>query len=101
MVRPIPDMATPEFVATMLRTPFCQRQMTHHSKQTAQANLFLGRMGEIRLPVSPIIEQRAMVAKVNGFLQRLGAIRGVQRDTSAELNALLPSILDRAFRGEL
>ena len=42
-----------------------------------------------------------MVAKVNGFLQRLGAIRGVQRDTSAELNALLPSILDRAFRGEL
>jgi len=32
---------------------------------------------------------------------RLDTLSQLQSDMSAELNALLPSILDRAFRGEL
>jgi len=39
---------------------------------------------------------------VNGTdLWRASADRGLQIETAAELDALLPAILDRAFKGEL
>ena len=34
-------------------------------------------------------------------LAELDALKRLQTETAAELNALLPSILDRAFKGEL
>jgi hypothetical protein len=34
-------------------------------------------------------------------LAELAALKGPQTETTTELDALLPSILDRAFRGEL
>ena len=39
-------------------------------------------------------EQRRIVA-------HLDALKHLQAETAAELNALLPSILDKAFKGEL
>jgi type I restriction enzyme S subunit len=32
---------------------------------------------------------------------KVDAAKGLQNETDAELDALLPSILDRAFKGEL
>jgi len=37
----------------------------------------------------------------NGFLAEANRLRALQEKTAAELDALLPSILDRAFKGEL
>jgi type I restriction enzyme, S subunit len=45
-------------------------------------------------PKPPLAEQRRIVAE-------LDALKRLQAETAAELDALLPSILDRAFKGEL
>jgi type I restriction enzyme S subunit len=49
----------------------------------------------------PIDQQRKIVAELDSLQAQLGALRRLQTETTVELDALLPSILDRAFTGEL
>jgi type I restriction enzyme S subunit len=45
--------------------------------------------------------QRRIVAYLDNLQAMVDALRKLQAETAAELDALLPSILDRAFRGDL
>ena len=54
-----------------------------------------------RIPVPPPKEQRRIVAYLDGLQAKVDRLKGLQAQTRAELDALLPSILDRAFKGEL
>jgi hypothetical protein len=49
----------------------------------------------------PLAEQREIVRKLDDLQWRLHSLQQLQTETSAELDALMPSILDKAFRGEL
>ena len=42
-----------------------------------------------------------MITGLNGLQAKVNALREVQSASGEELSALLPSILDRAFKGEL
>ena len=46
-------------------------------------------------------EQRRIVAYLDSFQARLASLRELQSQTQEELDALLPSVLDKAFKGEL
>ena len=46
-------------------------------------------------------EQRRIVAYLDSVQARLRSLRELQSETQKELDALLPSVLDRAFKGEL
>jgi len=46
-------------------------------------------------------EQRGIVAYLDGLQARVDELAALQLATKTELDALLPSVLDRAFRGEL
>ena len=46
-------------------------------------------------------EQRRIVAYLDSVQARLASLKQLQAETQKELNALLPSVLDRAFKGEL
>lgn len=46
-------------------------------------------------------EQRRIVAKLDASQAEVDRLKRLQAETTAELNALLPAILDRAFKGEL
>jgi len=41
------------------------------------------------------------IAYVDGLQAKVNALRGLQSQSQEELDALLPSVLDRAFKGEL
>jgi type I restriction enzyme S subunit len=41
------------------------------------------------------------VAYLDGLQGKVDALKQLQSQTQAELDALLPSVLDKAFRGEL
>ncbi len=49
--------------------------------------------------VPPIPEQRRIVLELDAMQAKVGALKRLQSETAAELDALLPAILDRAFRG--
>jgi len=44
---------------------------------------------------------RRIVAELDALQAEVDALKRLQAGTAAELDALLPSILDRAFKGEL
>ena len=46
-------------------------------------------------------EQRRIVAYLDALQAQVNELTALQDVTQAELDALLPSVLDRAFRGEL
>lgn len=53
------------------------------------------------LPCPPLSEQRRIVAYLDGVQDRADVLRRLQAESAAELDALLPAVLERAFRGEL
>lgn len=64
-----------------------------HRRQRVKSEQFLSH----RLLIPPL-EWQARIAEV---LNLVTALNRLQTDTAAELDALLPSILDKAFKGEL
>ena len=46
-------------------------------------------------------QQRRILAYPNSVQARLALLRQLQSETHEELDALLPSVLDKAFKGEL
>jgi type I restriction enzyme S subunit len=46
-------------------------------------------------------EQRCIVAELDTLQATVNKLKRLQTDTASELDALLPSILDKAFKGEL
>ena len=54
-----------------------------------------------RIPVPPLAEQRRIVAELDALQAEVDALKRLQAETAAELAALLPAILDKAFKGEL
>jgi type I restriction enzyme S subunit len=51
--------------------------------------------------VPPLPEQRGIVSELDALQAEVDALKRLQAETAAELDALLPAILDRAFKGEL
>ena len=53
--------------------------------------------------LSPLVWFLGMepAAYLDGLQARVSALRVAQTETEKELSALLPSVLDRAFKGEL
>ncbi|MFA4915438.1 MAG: hypothetical protein WC560_02050, partial [Syntrophales bacterium] len=48
-----------------------------------------------------IHDQRRIIAELDALQLEVNMLKSLQSGTAAELDALLPAILDRAFKGEL
>jgi type I restriction enzyme S subunit len=60
-----------------------------------------GHISSTLIPVPPLPEQRRIVVYLGGLQAKVDALKKLQSETAAELAALLPSILDKAFKGEM
>ena len=56
---------------------------------------------KIRFAAPPLPEQRRIVSELDAMQAEVDALKRLQAETAAELDALLPAVLDRAFKGEL
>jgi type I restriction enzyme S subunit len=68
-----------------------------HDTRKFESDVLLG--VPIVLPSLP--EQRRIVAELDALQAEVDALNRHQAETAAELDALLPALLDRAFKGEL
>lgn len=80
--------------------------MTHldlrqQANQAAQPVVSQKRINTQRIPLPPLDEQRRIVAYLDGLQAQVDRLKALHLQTAAELEALLPSILDKAFKGEL
>jgi len=53
------------------------------------------------MPVPPLHDQRQIVAELDALQAEVDALKRLQANTAAELNAMLPAILHQAFKGDL
>jgi type I restriction enzyme, S subunit len=60
-----------------------------------------GHVASFTLPLPPLEEQRRIVVYLDGLQGKVDALKQLQAQTQVELDALLPSVLDKAFKGEL
>lgn len=63
--------------------------------------LGLGVIRSARLRVPALTEQEEVAKSLDGMQTYVDALKLLHQETQTELDALLPSVLDKAFRGEL
>jgi type I restriction enzyme, S subunit len=68
---------------------------------SAQAKLNQKNAMRISFALPPLPEQRRIVAHLDDLQAKVDSLKALQAQSAAELDALLPSILDKAFKGEL
>jgi type I restriction enzyme S subunit len=59
------------------------------------------KLGAMPVPVPPLTVQQQIVGYLDGLQTKVETMKRLQLKTAAELDALLPSILDKAFNGDL
>jgi len=67
----------------------------------AQPNISQRIIKEINIPLPPIVEQKKIVAYLDGLFAKARELQNLQTQTAADFSALRQSVLAKAFRGEL
>ena len=63
--------------------------------------LNLADLKRVPIPLPPFDEQQRIVAYLDDLQAKVDSLKRLQTETAAELDALLPSVLDQAFKGKL
>ena len=100
VITPMPELL-PGFLMHFFVGPLAQ-QILHSGKvETARPNISLTDLRGLRLPVPSLAEQCRVVGVLDDLQAQLDELTTLQDATQAQLEALLPSVLDRAFRGQI
>lgn len=97
-------LADKRFVWLWLQAPQVRAYIIANAKGTSATmkKISQGTVMAIPFPKGlPRNEQRRIVSDLDGLLAKVDRIKALQQATAAELDALLPSILDKAFKGDL
>jgi len=92
----------PDFLVFALNARSVREQIEELGKTTA-GNIGIngGNVQSFVVPVPPLPEQRRIVAELDALQAEVDALKRLQAESAVELDAMLPAILDRAFKGEL
>jgi len=104
LMRLRPDRSTmiPDFLVFALCSRSVREQVEEIGKTTAgNIGISGGNAKSFRVSVPPLTEQHRIVGELDALQSRVDALKKLQAATIAELDAMLPSVLDRAFRGAL
>ena len=101
-LRPDVKKLLPDFLVFSLNSRNVRKQIEELGKTTAgNIGISGGNARGFVVPIPPLAEQRRIVAELDALQAQMDALKRLQAETAAELDALLPAILDRAFKGEL
>ncbi len=97
-----PSKAIPEFISYLLNFHTrCRTSLFSQSEGSAQPSLNSTKILRTEVPLPSLVEQRRIINYIDDIYAKVKALQQLQSETSAELDALLPSVLDKAFKGEL
>jgi type I restriction enzyme, S subunit len=100
-VRVNKDKTIPRFILNGLFWGSAAGKFSDLQTQTTIAHLPAIKLKSFEILCPPLEEQRRIVAYLDGLQGKVDALKQLQAQTQVELDALLPSVLDRAFKGEL
>lgn len=92
----------PAFFVTWWNSPQMRDKIETVAKTTSGIwKINQGHIASFSIPVLPLSEQHRIVTYLDNLQAKVDALKRLQAETATELDALLPSILDKAFKGEL
>ncbi len=100
---PLPrDRVLPEFFVAVWNSASTRKVVEEKAKTTSGIwKINQGHIETTSVPVPSVDIQRQIVAELDALQAKVDEMKRLQAETQAELDALMPSILDRAFKGEL
>jgi type I restriction enzyme, S subunit len=101
LIKPKRSELDGKFLAWVIRAPYMQERIKSRSRGDMIRHLVLREIRELMIPLPSLPKQRAIVVELDDMQARADGLKKLQAETAAELDALLPSILDKAFKGVL
>jgi type I restriction enzyme, S subunit len=101
LIKPKRDTLNGEFLTWALRIPYIQERIKAKSRGDMIRHLVLREIRDLTVPVPPLPDQRRIVSFLSNMQIQVDELKRLQAETAAELDALMPAILDQAFKGEL
>ena len=99
ILKPLFEMG--EYLSLAIRSPYLQSQIEQKKTQTAQSNIFQGRIKILAIPVAPFDEQKVIVQAITQAFKLIERVEKIIEDARNNNITLDQSILAKAFRGEL
>jgi type I restriction enzyme S subunit len=100
-LHPDTNQMTPDFLVFALNARMVRNQIEELGKTTAgNIGVSGGNAQSFVVPVPPLPIQRRIVAELDALQAQVDELKKLQAESAAELDALLPSMLDRAFKGQ-
>lgn len=101
LIKPLRDRLDGRFLVHLLNSSWIKDRMIDKSRGDMIPHIVLREIRAFPVPLPSLAEQRCIVAELDALQAKVDAVKAHQAETAAELDALLPAILDKAFKGEL
>jgi type I restriction enzyme S subunit len=101
LMRPKKNFITGEYLAKVLTSPNIHDAIYSQATGTTVKGIASKRLRLITLPIPSLNKQRSIVEYLNHLQAKMDLLKKLQAETTAELDALMPSILSHAFSGTL
>jgi type I restriction enzyme S subunit len=96
-ILPNPEKFLPRYIQFWLRSLYVE--LREEAPGGAQPNWNGAMIKELEVAFPPLPKQRRIVSELDALQAEVKALKCLQAETAAELDALLPSVLDMAFNG--
>jgi type I restriction enzyme, S subunit len=101
LLKPDRSQLIPKFLWHILRSRSLYRAAWERTTGSAQPTVPLRSIRSLQVPKPPLDEQKSIVLQLDDLQSKADAIKQLREDSLKEFDALLPAILDKAFKGEL
>lgn len=95
------DHISPSWLERFLGSDLFLAQLSDIQQQSTRDFVSISKQYHQFLLLPPIDQQHSMAAELDALQAKVDAVKALQTETATELDAMLPAILDRAFKGEL
>jgi type I restriction enzyme S subunit len=99
VLKPLAELG--KFISYSIRSPLLQRQIEEKKTQTAQANIFQGKIKVLIFAIPPLSEQHKIIEEVERCLSVTEELEKVINKNLKRSEKLRQSILKKAFEGKL
>ena len=95
------DIALPKYVEHMLNSSSIRKLSEKYTRGIGNKNLVLMFINNFPIPLPSLPIQRRVVAYLDSLQEKLDELEELQDKSEKDFEELVPSVLDKAFRGEL
>jgi type I restriction enzyme S subunit len=95
------DKVSPELDPSYLVHALSALDLRQQANQAAQPVVSQKKINPLKIAVPGLPNQCRIVAELDALQAQVDALKRLQAETADELDALLPAVLDRAFKGKL